>query len=99
MENYIPCNQPMNPTQPRADQAADILLQQMQLLLDQSKQICELDSITTLGPNEKSRILCTLSEAITAGVGTIAELEKARRNDDVKMRWLRADQKLEAKRP
>ena len=61
-----------------AERAADILLQQMQLLLDQSRLACEPDNAMNLGPNEKSRILCAMAEAITAGAHTITELEKAR---------------------
>ena len=79
-ENTVPsieaCSQ--MPTSLPSERAADILLQQMQLLLDQSRLACEPDNAMNLGPNEKSRILCAMAEALTAGAQTIAELEKAR---------------------
>jgi hypothetical protein len=91
MENYIAGNQtenqahalqaqPMKPALSSSERAADILLQKLQLLLDQSRQTCDPDNAANLGPNEKSRILCAMAEAITAGVQTIAELEKAKSN-------------------
>ena len=97
MKNYIPSAQPTQPANPATDtdtdtlpmipatppseRAADILLQELKLLLDQSRQTCDPDNAVNLGPNEKSRILCAMAEAITAGAQTIAELEKA--NNDV----------------
>ena len=69
---------PLPPTHLPFERAADILLQELQLLLDQSRLACEPDNAMNLGPNEKSRILCAMAEAITAGVHTITELEKAR---------------------
>ncbi len=92
MENYIPSAQPTinenqatsldaQTTKPAllpSEQAADIILQEMQLLLDQSRQTCDPDNAMNLGPNEKSRILCAMAEAITAGARTISELEKTR---------------------
>ena len=92
MKNYNPSTQPSaneneatsmdaQPTKsafPPSEQAADILLQEMQLLLDQSRQTCDPDNAMNIGPNEKSRILCAMAEAITAGARTISELEKAR---------------------
>jgi hypothetical protein len=81
MENYIPRAQPTQSETPAhlpSERAADILLQQMQLLLNQSKLACEPDNALNLGPNEKSRILCAMAEAITAGARTVTELEKAR---------------------
>jgi len=77
MENYIAGTQPVKPAPRPAEQAADILLQELQLLLDQSRQTCDPDNAANLGPNEKSRILCAMAEAITSGAQTIAELEKA----------------------
>lgn len=90
MEQIIPIAQPnrpesiaptleassLLPASRPSEQAADILLQELQLLLDQSRQTCDPENAANLGPNEKSRILCAMAEAITAGVQTIAELEK-----------------------
>ncbi len=81
MENNIlttQLTQPETPALPTSKRAADILLQEMQLLLDQSKLACEPDNAMNLGPNEKARILCAMAEAITSGACTITELEKAR---------------------
>ena len=98
MENYIPATTPTQPENPAvaheaqaqlpalrpSDRAADILLQEMQLLLDESRLACEPDNAMNLGPNEKSRILCAMAEAVTAGARTITELEKAR---TIKTAW------------
>ena len=92
MENTFPATRPTQPETATAaidaqspmplhlpsERAADILLQEMQLLLDHSRLACEPDNAMNLGPNEKSRILCAMAEAITAGACTITELEKAR---------------------
>ncbi|MEA4998914.1 MAG: hypothetical protein VB087_05935 [Candidatus Limiplasma sp.] len=91
MENYIPATPPTHPenlataheaqaqvsTVRPSDRAADTLLQEMQLLLAQSRLVCEPDNAMNLGPNEKYRILCAMAEAITSGASTIAVQKRA----------------------
>ena len=78
-ENSTPAIEasPLTPALLPSEKAADILFQQMQLLLDQSRIACEPDNALNLGPNEKSRILCAMAEAITSGASTIAVQKRA----------------------